>query len=111
VNFSHIWKFEILGCDTNQLDGNYDTIEHRACVTQLLHDSLNNVFELASVNYQLRPEPIAHVLKKHKALGVSITQPPMNKVGGMKRWRKASSRMGDKTSEQEVLLAKPLKLS
>jgi hypothetical protein len=33
------------------------------------------------------------------------------KVGGVKRWRGASSRAGDKTSERELLLAKALKLS
>jgi hypothetical protein len=51
------------------------------------------------------------VLKKRKALGVEITPPPMKKMGGMKRRRKASSQMGDKTSKQELLLAKQHKLS
>jgi hypothetical protein len=39
-----------------------------------------------------------------------ITPPSMKKVGGMKKRSKASSRTGEKTSEQEVLLAKLLKL-
>jgi hypothetical protein len=37
--------------------------------------------------------------------------PPLKKTSGMKRRRKVSSWMGDKTLEQEVLLVKPLKLS
>jgi hypothetical protein len=86
---------------TNHLVGNYGTTKHRACATQLLHDRLNHVSELAGVNYQLRPEPAAHVVKN--------IPPPTKKTGAMKRWRKASSQTGDKTSEQEVLLVKPLK--
>jgi hypothetical protein len=42
---------------------------------------------------------------------VAATPLSMKKAGGVKRRRKASFRTGDKTSEQEVLLAKPLKLS
>jgi hypothetical protein len=34
----------------NQLVGNYSGTEHCAHVTQLLHDRLNHVFELASMN-------------------------------------------------------------
>jgi hypothetical protein len=40
----------------NQLMGNNSRTEHCARATQLLHDHLNNVFELASVNYQPRTE-------------------------------------------------------
>jgi hypothetical protein len=94
---------------TNQLVGNYGTTKHHACATQLLHDRLNHVSELAGVNYQPRPEPAARVVKNRKASGVEIIPPPTKKIGDVKRWRKASSQTGDKTSEQEVLLVKPLK--
>jgi hypothetical protein len=50
-------------------------------------------------------------LKKHKASAVDITSPMLKKIGGVKWWRKASSWTSDKITEQEVLLAKPLKLS
>jgi hypothetical protein len=63
----------------NQLVGNYRGLEHHACATQLLHNCLNHVFELAGVKYQPRPEPIARVPKKRKATGVSIT-PPRKRV-------------------------------
>jgi hypothetical protein len=63
------------------------------------------------VHYQPRSEPIAHVVKKRKASGVKIPPSPLKKSSGVKRRRKASSQMGDKIFEQEVLLTKPLKLS
>jgi hypothetical protein len=50
----------------NQLVGTYGSAEHRACATQLCHDRFNRIFELAGVNYQLCPKPIALMLKKHK---------------------------------------------
>jgi hypothetical protein len=83
----------------NQLVGNYRGLEHHACATQLLHNCLNHVFELAGVKYQPRPEPIARVPKKRKATGVSITPPPTKKTGGAKKRRKTLSRAGDMTSE------------
>jgi hypothetical protein len=90
---------------------NYSSTKHHACAGQLRHDRLNHAFELAGVNYLPWLEPIAHGLKKRKASGVEITSLVLKKIGGMKRWRKASSRTSDKTSEQKVLLVKPLKLS
>jgi hypothetical protein len=50
----------------NQLVGTCGLAEHRACATQICHDRLNRVFELAGVNYQPCPKPIALVLKKRK---------------------------------------------
>jgi hypothetical protein len=58
------------------------------------------------VNYQLCPKPIALMLKKHKDHAATD-----EKMGGVKRRRKASFQTGDKTSEREVLLVKPLMLN
>jgi hypothetical protein len=67
----------------NQLAGNYSGTEHCARATQLLHDRLNHVFELASVNYQPRPEPIVCMRKMGKAIGVSIMPPLMKSSCGV----------------------------
>jgi hypothetical protein len=47
----------------NQLVGNYCMMEHNSC-TGLQHGRLNCVFELASVHYQPRLEPIACATKR-----------------------------------------------
>jgi hypothetical protein len=53
----------------NQLGGNYGSIEHRVCTSQLHHGHLSCVFYLAGVNYQSKPEPIARVLKNTRLRG------------------------------------------
>jgi hypothetical protein len=62
-------SFEVrIASAANQLVGNYGVSKDRAYVTELLHSHLNHIFELAGVNYQSRPEPIAPMLKKSARL-------------------------------------------
>jgi hypothetical protein len=42
-----------IACTTTRLVGNYGPTEHHACIGQLHHGRLNNVFELAGVKYSL----------------------------------------------------------
>jgi hypothetical protein len=92
----------------NHMVGNYSPTEHRACMDQLHHGRLNRIFELDGVKYQSRPEPISRGLRQRKGLEVEVV---LKKIRGLKWWRGASSWDVDKTSEQELLLAKPLKPS
>jgi hypothetical protein len=91
----------------NQLIGNYYTAEHNACTT-LRHGQLNRVFELASVSYHPHPEPIARATRKCQAATTAVQLPLPKKTIERKKWKKTSSCSGDKTSEQEKALAKPL---
>jgi hypothetical protein len=95
----------------NQLVGNYNMLEHRACVSPLQHSRLNHVKELVDMNYEARVEPLARVTKKRHAAAVVVVPLPLKKASGGKKRRRPSSRGGDKTSKKEELLAKPLKPS
>jgi hypothetical protein len=95
----------------NQLVGNYNMLEHRACVSPLQHSWLNHVKELVDMNYEARVEPLARVTKKRHAAAVVVVPLPLKKASGGEKRRRPSSRGGDKTSKKEELLAKPLKPS
>jgi hypothetical protein len=96
---------------SNQLVGNYSAIEHNVCATQLQHGQLNRVIELEGMNYQPRPEPIVCATKKHQVTVVVVQLPPSKKTDEGKKQKKALSHSGDTTSEQENMLAKPIKAS
>jgi hypothetical protein len=83
----------------NLLVGNYSPPKHRAYTMQLRHGRLNRVFELASVNYQPRAEPIAHVTKRCQATAMVVAPPPLKKASEGKRQKIPSSHARDKTSE------------
>jgi hypothetical protein len=69
----------------NQLVRNYIATENHSCTTQLRHDRLNRVFELAGVSYQARSEPLARATRKRQAATIVATPPPLKKMSGGKR--------------------------
>jgi hypothetical protein len=95
----------------NQLDGNYSATEHNYCEMQLRHGQLNRVFKMVIINYRPRPKPIACAMKKRQAMVAVVEPPPSKKTSGGKRWKKALSHSGDKTTQQETMLVKPFKAS
>jgi hypothetical protein len=68
----------------NQLVGNYNMLEHRACVSPLQHSRLNDVKELVDMNYEARVEPLARVTKKRHAAAVVVVPLPLKKASGGK---------------------------
>jgi hypothetical protein len=95
----------------NQLVGNYSSSKHRTCSKELRYGRLNHVFELAGVSYQPHLEPIAHMMKRRQAATAVVEALTSRKTSGGKKWKKASSRSGDKTAKQETMQAKALKAS
>jgi hypothetical protein len=93
----------------NMLVGKYNVVECNT-YTRLWYGQLNRVFELAGVLCQPRPEPI---LRKRKAAGTTLAPAPAlalvpQKAGQKRRREKGSSRSGDQTSAQELVMAKQL---
>jgi hypothetical protein len=75
---------------------------------QLRNGHFNRVFEVVGIKYLPRPEPAARGSKKRKVVASSEAEAVPSKAMGAKRWRRASLRAGDKTSEKKFLLVKPL---
>jgi hypothetical protein len=74
----------------------------------LCNDRLNRIFEVAGVKYLPGSEPAVRGLKKWKVVAALQVEVVQDKTKGMKKWRRASLQDGVKTSDLELMLAKPL---
>jgi hypothetical protein len=95
---------------TNRLVGNYGVMDHWACQDQIRNGRLNRVFKVASVKYLPRPEPATGGSKKQKVVAAFEAKTIQVKTKGVK-WRRPSTRAGDKTSDMELVLVKLLDAS
>jgi hypothetical protein len=85
-------------------------MEQGAC-SKLRHGCLNCIFELDGVSYQPCLELIARAMKKCQAATAAAQLPPPKRIAEKQKWKKLSSRWGDRTSKPEKALAKPVKQS
>jgi hypothetical protein len=67
-----------------------------------------HVFVVAGIKYLPWLEPATRRSKMWKVATALEAEAIPGKAKGAKKWRRASSRDGDKTSERELLLVKPL---